>query len=291
MTMTQALLIIVVASVCLAANAFVPTFTQHSLSSTTKASPLFSYYDESSPSDYDELVAEKGVEFAQNEDDAVIRHELKRELLLLSSISNRGEFASTEQQSLLTDLVSQLEALNPTEQPAMQCEGEWDLALSSTQFFRSSPFFLTIRAAMGEANKAAAENVFDIHDRATTAGRIGRVRQTISDNQLVSEVDLEVGLLPGLPFRVKGKVVTRASFQPIMADTAEIEVGETEIKGSNIPILNQYLENIKLELPVSQIFQQIQGNVPRVTLKTYYLDEDMRITRDQDDNFFVFTRA
>jgi len=61
----------------------------------------------------------------------------------------------------------------------------------------------SIRAAMGDENKEMVENGFDLHDRSTTFGRIGRVRQTISKDKLVSEVDLEVGLLPGLPIRVK----------------------------------------------------------------------------------------
>uniref|UniRef100_A0A7S2Y236 Plastid lipid-associated protein/fibrillin conserved domain-containing protein n=1 Tax=Entomoneis paludosa TaxID=265537 RepID=A0A7S2Y236_9STRA len=281
------------------ADAFAPcgrTGTSIGLSSERNVpvgSKLFTYYDESSPSDYDEddLVSAKGVEVDMDEGDDIIRDELKRELLLLSSVSNRGEFASLDDQNVITDLVAQLEALNPTEDPAMKCEGEWDLALSSTQFFRSSPFFLTIRAAMGASNKAMAENAFDIHDRATTAGRIGRVRQTIVGDTLTSEVDLEVGVFPGLPFRVKGSVITRASFRPVSSETAELQVGATEVKGSNIPILNQYLDNLKLELPVNQIFERIQGSVPTVELKTYYIDEGMRITRDMDDNFFVYTRA
>jgi len=279
-------------SLLLSTDAFV-SFTPVLLNRDQASPKLFSYYDESSPSDYDaeDLVQEKGVAVDENEDDSIIRDQLKRELLLLSSVSNRGEFASKDDQNVLTDLVAQLEALNPTEDPAMKCEGEWDLALSSTQFFRSSPFFLTIRAAMGESNKAMADNAFDIHDKATTAGRIGRVRQTITSKTLTSEVDLEVGLLPGLPFRAKGTIITKASFQPVSSETAELQVGVTEIKGSNIPFLNQYLDDLKLELPLNQIFQQIQGNVPTVQLKTFYVDEGMRITRDMDDNFFVYTRA
>jgi len=95
------------------------------------------------PSDYDadDLQEEKTATVDLNEDDALIRDALKRELLLLSSVTNRGEYASLDEQNMLVDLVSQLEALNPTDRPAANSEGEWDLCLSSTQFFRSSPFF------------------------------------------------------------------------------------------------------------------------------------------------------
>ena len=284
-------ILLCLAALCSTTSGFVSPF--HSATGFARPTKLFSYYDEGAPSDYDEqdLSPEKSVAVDENEDDAIIRDQLKRELLLLSSVSNRGEFASPEDQNVLTDLVAQLEALNPTPEPAMKCEGEWDLALSSTQFFRSSPFFLTLRAAMGDSNKAMAENAFDIHDRATTAGRIGRVRQIITSDSLVSEVDLEVGLFPGLPFRVKGTVVTSASFQVISSETAELRVTTTQVKGSNIPILNQFLDDFKLEIPFGQIFQQAQGSIPNVQIKTFYVDEGLRITRDMDDNFFVYTRA
>jgi hypothetical protein len=49
--------------------------------------------------------------------------------------------------------------------------------------------------------KVTVESAFDIHDRATKSGRVGRVRQTISAdiNELISEVDLEVGMISGFP--------------------------------------------------------------------------------------------
>jgi hypothetical protein len=188
----------------------------------------------------------------------------------------------------LVDLVSQLEALNPTANPASNCEGEWDLCLSSTQFFMSSPFFQSIRVAMGDSNKGMAETGFAIHDLATTASRVGRVRQTITNDQLVSEVDLEVGLVPGLPFRVKGTVITTASLQIISPETWETRIENSQIKGSNIPLLNQMLE---LDLPVRNVFDTLMGDTPVVPLRTFYVDEGIRITRDVDDNFYVFSRS
>ncbi len=123
--------------------------------------------DDPAPSDYDsdDLGTEKRVSVDTDEDDAAIRDELKRELILLASISNRGACASTEENNLVVDLVTQLEALNPTADPALNSQGDWDLCYSSTQSFRSSPFFLAIRAFLGDDNKAVAENAFAIHDR------------------------------------------------------------------------------------------------------------------------------
>jgi len=252
-------------------------------------------FSDDAPSDYDsDDIQDPGQKTATvdvREEDAQIRDALKRELLLLSSVTNRGEYANLDEQNICVDLVSQLEALNPTPDPASNSAGEWDLCLSSTQFFRSSPFFSSIRVAMGDSNKDMVDNGFDLHDRATTTGRIGRVRQTISSDKLVSEVDLEVGLLPGLPIRTKGTVVTTASLSVVSPDTFTTQIISTHIVGSNIPFLNELLDDPKLELPVGDAYQLLLGEVPVVSTKTFYVDEAMRIVRDVDDNFFVFTRA
>lgn len=144
---------------------------------------------------------------------------------------------------------------------------------------------------MGDENKAMTENAFDIHDRATTASRVGRVRQIVTADQLVSEVDLEVGFAPGLPFRVKGTVITTASLKAVSAAKWETQIEGTEVKGSNVPFVNQILDDINLTLPVGDVYRSIRGDVPIVPSKTFYVDEGMRITRDVDDNFFVYTRA
>ncbi len=129
--------------------------------------------------------------------------------------------------------------------------------------------------------------------RATTASRVGKVRQIIDKNnsELVSEYDLSVGVFPGLPLRVKGTVVTSAELTVIAPETWEMKVRGTKVNGSNVPFLDQYLDDNAVEIPVGEAYRAISGTVPVAVLKTYYVDEGMRITRDIDDNFFVFTRA
>jgi hypothetical protein len=144
---------------------------------------------------------------------------------------------------------------------------------------------------MGDDNKQMAENAFELHDSATTTGRIGRVRQTITADQLISQVDLQVGLLPGIPVRVEGTVVTSATLRVVSPETYETQVQTTLVKGSNIPLFNQFLDDLKFELPVGDFYKTIQGKVPVVSFQTFYVDDALRITRDVDDNFFVFTRA
>lgn len=239
------------------------------------------------PSDYesDDLgPVGKEVAVDENEEDVVIRDALKRELLLLASVTNRGECATKDEKDILVDLVTQLEALNPTPDPAYQCTGEWDLCYASTQFFRSSPFFMAIRSFAGDEYKTVVETGFDIHDKATTASRVGRVRQTLTDTQLISEVDLEVGMLPGFPLTLHGTVVTTASLQIVSPDTWEVTVTDTEVKGSDF--------GFPINIPVADIYKSIaSGTVPVSTMKTFYVDEGIRINRDVDDNFYIYVRV
>ena len=100
-----------------------------------------------------------------------------------------------------------------------------------------------------------------------------------------------MGLMGGMPFRVKGTVVTSASFNVVSAETWEMTVKGTKVKGSNVPFLDQYLDENPVEVPVGEIYSAIRGSVPVAILKTYYVDEGIRITRDVDDNFYVFSRA
>jgi hypothetical protein len=226
--------------------------------------------DESAPSDYDSADLTSPDQHAvvdEKEEDIMIRDELKRELLLLASVTNRGEYASPDERDIVIDLVTQLEALNPTFEPARNCLGDWDLCLSSTQFFRSSPFFQAIRVAVGDENKAMAENGFELHDRATTASRVGRVRQIITDDKLVSEVDLEVGMGFGMPFKIKGTVVSSASRSYVDGEKCELRVQSTEVKGSNIPLLNQFMDDLKFELPVGEFYSTVQGKVPVIPMR------------------------
>ena len=227
-------------------------------------------FEDEQPSDYDSselMPLEKDATVDLDDNDVPIRDALKRELLLLASVTNRGEYATSEEIDIIIDLVTQLEALNPTPDPSSNCVGEWDLALSSTQLFRSSPFFQTIRSALGDEYKAVANNGFDLHDRATTVSRIGRVRQTITPNKLISEVDLEVGIAPGIPIRIKGTVRTSADLKVISQESWELRLTTTQVKGSNVPLFNQFLDDLNFELPAGDIFSTFSGDVPVVKMK------------------------
>lgn len=272
--------------------------TRSATASCGGVTALLSSVGDDVPSDYDPGdvmdVDEKVLTVDVKEEDSSIRDELKRELLLLATVTNRGECATNEERDILVDLVTQLEALNPTVDPtSSSCRvGEWDLVLASTQFFRSSPFFMAVRNALRNSPEIATTG-FDLHDRATSSGRIGRVRQTITgDDELVSEVELTVGLTPGLPVVVKGTVVTTADLEVVSPEAVELRIKNTRVTKSNVPFLNQFLDDASfLEMPMGDMFERITGSPSVSVLKTYYMDQGIRISRDEDDNFFVYARA
>lgn len=277
-------------------SAFTPPATLAATGRSRTRIIRYDYADDGSPSDYDTsdlppVVKEVAVD--EREEDVVIRDDLKRELLLLASVTDRGAYCSKEEKDIVTDLVAQLEALNPTKDPAAtaNCQGDWDLAYASTQLFRSSPFFQSIRVALGEDNKEVAENGFALHAQATSGSRVGRVRQTVTSDTLISAVDLEVGMLPGIPLSVKGTVVTTAALEVVSDRRWEVSIQSTKVKGSNIPLFNSFLEDLQqMELPVGDFYSSVQGRIPIVPLTTFYVDDTLRITRDVDENFFVFIR-
>ena len=68
--------------------------------------------DDDVPSDYDTddlQPTEQQVFVDTDSEDAIIRDQLKRELLLLASVTKRGEFATNEEKDIIIDLVTQLE--------------------------------------------------------------------------------------------------------------------------------------------------------------------------------------
>lgn len=79
--------------------------------SIRKVRHYFSSYGDN-PSDYDigDLGSDKKtVSVDVNDDDARIRDCLKRELLLLASVTNRGECATSEEKNIVIELITQLE--------------------------------------------------------------------------------------------------------------------------------------------------------------------------------------
>ena len=132
-------------------------------------------------------------------------------LLRIGASTGRGEFASSRQKEMAEDMILQLEAANPTQKTADSplMLGRWELLYSSTQLFRSSPFFMAGRAVCETPEEAKQYDWFcDMHRAALAISNIGQVRQIVSPTRLVSEFEVKVGSVPFLsdftPFQYSG---------------------------------------------------------------------------------------
>ena len=221
-------------------------------------------------------------------------HTLKTDLLRIAAKTNRGDLASDAQIESALDLVTQLESMNSTdsneaEEKKYSIEGTWDLVFTDAQLFQSSPVFLTIRELYGE-DAAKAKQAFNLHRAATNTGEIGVVQQVITSSQLISKVNIRNGLIPGVPFSLRGEIISTADLQILDRYTMKLTMKETAVEKSNIPFgLGSMLA--VASIPVGQLLKAITGKVPECSLNTFYLDNDLRITRNKDDNVFVYLRG
>jgi hypothetical protein len=90
--------------------------------------------------------------------------------------------------------------------------------------------------------------------------------------------------------------VSSADITPVdSGESWEIFMDSVEIKGSNIPGLRQLLDG-GLKLQSRNLGQFLEQNLdgytnPRPIIQTTYLDETLRIARDQDDKAFVYAKV
>jgi hypothetical protein len=239
---------------------------------------------------------------SEADDSEAERARLKVELLRMAAAGSRGERASPADLRAAGAAAESLEALNPIESPtlARECVGTWELVFADTQLFRSSPFFMAGRALCSEGDEATRYDWFcDMHRAALAFTNIGKVRQIISPTSVVSEFEVQVGAAPvalGYPVNIDGAIVSTASIAENRGDGFELMMDSVEIKGSNIPLLRQALDGglMLRTKPVGSALESVVRDrdlFPTPLFRTTYLDSDMRISRDQDGKYFVYSRV
>jgi len=307
--------------VALAGNAasFVsPVARYHSMSllSSVDEVDVFSG-DESTPVSVDEDVeAVIEMESTEPENDTntpLIRAELKAKLLQSVASTDRGQLASLSQKEDIADIVSELVELNPIDETttSSHAKGTWELVYSNTQLFRSSPFFMAGRAVCKDGDEAEQYDWFcDMHRAALAISTIGKVRQVVSEEKLVSEFEVKVGSIPflsdftpfaysgGWPVTIEGAIVSSASIEASPIPKAySLFMDTVEIKGSNIPLLRTVLDNPNVALQSRKLGGLLEDTFPdqytnpKPVFETVYLDEDgLRISKDQDGKLFVYSK-
>jgi len=242
-----------------------------------------------------------------------------QKFLILASATDRGQFASTKEREEMDRIIYSMEtSTSASEEKTTSAdksgmmEGTWELLYSSTQLFRSSPFFMAGRAVCQTEEEAQRYDWFcDMHRAALAISEIGKVRQIISSDRMVSEFEVNVGSVPflsdltpfkysgGMPFTINGAIVSSADITPTADEKAwEIYMDTVEIKGSNIPLLRQLLDNeqVPVSLQSRKLASVLEENVsgystPKPIFETTYLDDTIRISRDQDGKVFVYGKS
>jgi len=236
---------------------------------------------------------------SQFDDNKVAR--LKQELLGLAASTCRGECpTSPEQTEQIVSLVEKLELENKVTGPSTSegVYGSWDLVYSSTFLFRSSPFFMAARAVCQEGKEAEQFNWFcKQHRKALAFTSIGNVKQIIDKNSMRSEFESKVAVIPGLPVMITGTVVSTAEIVETTDNSWTMYLDKVRIKegSSNIPLMKDILDN-GVALQSRELGSFLESNIdfysnPKPVFRTYYLDDEVRISRDQDDHVFVYVKS
>jgi hypothetical protein len=113
-------------------------------------------------------------------------------------------------------LITNLEFMNPTEEPARGIDGEWVLVYANVEAFRSSPFFWAFQKVLPGGEELAAQ-IFKFTAGLPVAGArgpFGVIAQTVSleTEELVSEVEMRLfDPFFALASGMSGTVVSTAS--------------------------------------------------------------------------------
>jgi len=228
--------------------------------------------------------------------DAEERSRLIRKLLGLAAASSRGQQASRDAKATMEDIITELEFMNPTEEPARNIDGEWALVYASVEAFRSSPFFWGFQKMLPGGEDLASQ-LFKFTAGlpvAGTRGPFGVISQTISleSEEMVSEVEMKIfDPFFAMASGVSGVVVSTANItvKPGGAgDTLVVTPRTTRVRNSNVggAILDQIV------VPTSELMSSVAGGAVEAEAIVSFVDDAVRIVRvgENADQIFVYTK-
>ena len=232
----------------------------------------------------------------EEDPDAEERSRLIRKLLGLAAASSRGQQASRDAKATTEDIITELEFMNPTEEPARNIDGEWALVYASVEAFRSSPFFWGFQKMLPGGEDLASQ-LFKFTAGlpvAGTRGPFGVISQTISleSEEMVSEVEMKIfDPFFAMASGVSGVVVSTANItvKPGGAgDTLVVTPRTTRVRNSNVggAILDQIV------VPTSELMSSVAGGAVEAEAVVSFVDDAVRIVRvgENSDQIFVYTK-
>jgi len=222
---------------------------------------------------------------------AAARKEVRLRLLAASAATCRGQCGTDAAREGALQLVKAMEALNPTLEPSKQqgfLEGTWRLIFASEDVTRSSPFFWGWRQMLKGVpdpspisrsllgTQDLSESIFAFTD-GIPLKTIGEATQTLINGKMVNRVAVEV-------FGAGKTMMTTTSRYEASADGSEliITVETTQAVDNTLPFADQVV------FPSESFL----GENAKVRVRITYLDEDLRIFRnEEDDQVFVYIKA
>eukprot|EP00562_Extubocellulus_spinifer_P002360 CAMPEP_0178485294 /NCGR_PEP_ID=MMETSP0696-20121128/8201_1 /TAXON_ID=265572 /ORGANISM="Extubocellulus spinifer, Strain CCMP396" /LENGTH=933 /DNA_ID=CAMNT_0020112889 /DNA_START=268 /DNA_END=3069 /DNA_ORIENTATION=- len=204
-------------------------------------------------------------------------------LIQAVAATDRGQLASRAQRGNAASLIMGLEALSPIKTPTEtpRIEGTWELLYTDGSLLLTSPFFLS-RCSLCDNTRELAKFKKSLNNlqKSSILEDIGSVREIVTERSVVSEIDIAS----------EGTIVTKATIQPTLSGTAwEVSASSTELRGSNVSVdLVRQLLDIKTGASVSG-GDLVPGTV--ATLRTTYLDDSIRVSRDTSGTAFVFKKV
>ena len=259
--------------------------------------------------------------------DAMSAEQLKRQILRLGALTDRGQLLFPQKAYAPLDLynaghkediVEAVEALAKTKEgtpvdPALM-NGEWECVLATKQIFRSSPFFMAIQDAFGDAtfgDSKSSEVFFRLHDLQVMswgASTVGRVAQRIDMDNETMESDFDTILFRSTVIPILGwfkllptfggRVVSFADRVKLDPESGRIdlELQKTRVeRKEGIPepplFLPWFLDR---DYPVNAVWKLLpwnKGRAPTATTYVKYVDEDFRVMVDRDGQYFVYCKV
>eukprot|EP00930_Biecheleria_cincta_P008401 TRINITY_DN109830_c0_g1_i1.p1 TRINITY_DN109830_c0_g1~~TRINITY_DN109830_c0_g1_i1.p1 ORF type:complete len:352 (+),score=38.80 TRINITY_DN109830_c0_g1_i1:67-1122(+) len=225
---------------------------------------------------------------------------LKRTLdsfLRLAAATDRGQRLTTESRKRCEELLSVIEAGNPTRGPARSplLEGKWQLVYASEDITRSSPFFWACRqlklsdptpfSSTVLGSDSLVDAVFAITDNIPLT-YMGVATQLITSDTLLNQVGVGV-FLTG-----ENQMTTTCNYSPDPADSSTllVRVRKTQVLGTGVAA--NVLRGI--DIPSGDWFTEALGEeTATVRMNITYLDDSVRVVRDarRSQSCFVYVRC